>query len=295
MKRILDVTEFARVTALATVTILAAAVVSLTARSGHAQTGWHTQPGCARSIALTPNYDVWVIGCTRFGVGGYGIYKLDRANWHQDSWVRYPGAAVQIATSTDTGNPWVINSQGSIYDWNRDVGAFLQRPGCARAIGVGPGDRAWVIGCTSTGDGNYEVFVWMGAYWQDAGGAGTQIAVDQSGIPYVVTAQGVIWKAEISFDPLGNLGAHWVPDPGGAPCAVLIATGGPRLPSVITECQTNNVYLNEYLNGWTQYAGPAKSISATGGFSGTVWLVAPNGNICYRDDGVGDGWCNYYE
>jgi hypothetical protein len=186
--------------------------------------------------------------------------------------------------SPDPATPWVINSQGYIYVWSPSGWVEIRGsvPSCAKAIGVGRNNQAWVVGCTPVGNGNYQVFEWTGANWSGTDAAGTQIAVDEWGIPYVVTAQGEIWFQSNTRPFEGQ----WFQITG-APCATLIATGGRSggSPTLITECRTGNVYQN-YSNfgiGWKQIAGPAIAISVAGGDTGLRWLVAPNHDMCFRE------------
>jgi hypothetical protein len=64
-------------------------------------------PGMARDIDAK-NGSVWIIG-TEASPGGYRILHLVNGNW-----TAIDGAAVRVAVDT-TGNPWVINSNGTIY------------------------------------------------------------------------------------------------------------------------------------------------------------------------------------
>jgi Tectonin domain len=60
------------------------------------------------------------------------------------------GAATQISVGP-SGLPWVVNSGGGIYE--RLPTGWVQRPGCAKDIGVGADGSVWVIGCNAEGGG----------------------------------------------------------------------------------------------------------------------------------------------
>jgi hypothetical protein len=85
--------------------------------------GFVEAPGtpCATDIAASPTAipapgtlytygDVWITGC-HFQSTGYNIYQLQNATWAQ-----VPGQAVHISLSPDWGVPWVVDSNGHIYE-----------------------------------------------------------------------------------------------------------------------------------------------------------------------------------
>ena len=72
--------------------------------------------------------------------------------------------------------------------------SWKQVPGCGKDIGVGSNSSAWVLGCGSGGDGNYEIFKWNGTTWNQVDGGAVRIAVSPGGTPWVVSANGSIWK-----------------------------------------------------------------------------------------------------
>jgi hypothetical protein len=66
--------------------------------------------------------------------------------------------------------------------------AFTLRPGAATAVGVGGNSSAWVIGAYPLGNGNYGIYHWTGASWAAIPGGATKIAVDPSGLPWVINS-----------------------------------------------------------------------------------------------------------
>jgi len=81
--------------------------------------GYAEAPGspCATDIAVAPLFsvfpfgDAWITGC-HFQGTGYNIYQLNM----NGVWEQVPGEANQISLSPDSGVPWVVNSQGHIYE-----------------------------------------------------------------------------------------------------------------------------------------------------------------------------------
>ena len=115
---------------------------------------WQNIPGCGKDIGVGNNNSAWVLGCSSGGDGGYQIF-----NWDGSSWKQVDGAGSAIAVSPG-GTPWVVATDGSI--WKRENNSWRSIPGCAKDIGVGSNDRAWVLGCSSGGDGGYQIFNWDG-------------------------------------------------------------------------------------------------------------------------------------
>jgi hypothetical protein len=80
-----------------------------------------TNGGCAVDIAVGPATalyatllgDVWILGCDEVG-DGFAIYQLQ--NGVDGQWVQVPGAAIQLSVSPDLGVPWVVNSNGNIFE-----------------------------------------------------------------------------------------------------------------------------------------------------------------------------------
>jgi len=163
---------------------------------------WEEAPtGCATSIGVGPNGygwtngDPWIIGCDG-GVGVDGsIYQLQ-----YDQWVKQPGHATQIAVGDRV--PWVITASGGIYYWGGS--SFVNVPGCATSIGVGPstagalfGDTwgdAWVTGCTAEATG-YGVYQLQKGSFVPMEGYATQIAVSPDlGVPWAVNDLGQVYR-----------------------------------------------------------------------------------------------------
>jgi hypothetical protein len=80
-------------------------------------------------------------------------------------------------------------------------------PGQARSIASGADGSLWTVGTIAMGNGNYALYRWVGAGWVQANGAGVKVAVDGSGIPWVINAAGEIFVSS---------GGQWKRVPGSA-------------------------------------------------------------------------------
>jgi len=110
-------------------------------------------------------------------------------------WNAYQGAGVALAVDT-TGAPWVVTENGEIYYLERsdytglDRGGWAGMPGSAQDIATGEDGSVWVIG-ESGG-----AFRWEGfdRGWISKGGEARLITVHSSGMPWVVTGEGRIYR-----------------------------------------------------------------------------------------------------
>ncbi|MTJ46922.1 tectonin domain-containing protein [Dolichospermum sp. UHCC 0259] len=162
-------------------------------RSGNS---WQQVPGCAKKIAAGGG-KVWLLGCANNGNSGYQIFT-----WNGSNWDLMPGAAVDLAV--DSQNiVWAVNAQGGIFRNinSRTNGNIMKKgdpwkqvAGCAKKIAVG-GDKVWLLGCANNGSGGYEIFSRNGSNWDLVPGAAVEIAVDATGTPWIVNANGTIFRA----------------------------------------------------------------------------------------------------
>ena len=162
-------------------------------RSGNS---WQPVPGCAKKIAAGGG-KVWVLGCASGGNGGYQIFT-----WNGSGWDLIPGAAVDLAVDS-RNTVWAVNAQGEIYRYaNSRRGGYSvtignswkQVAGCAKKIAIG-GDKVWLLGCANNGSAGYEIFSRNGSNWDLVPGAAVEIAVDATGNPWIVNANGTIFRA----------------------------------------------------------------------------------------------------
>ncbi|MBX7172365.1 MAG: hypothetical protein K1X72_15470 [Pyrinomonadaceae bacterium] len=143
---------------------------------------------------------VWAIG-TNSVPGGYGIYKFN-----DSSWTQIDGGATRIAVD-QSGNPWIINSVGTIFRRIND--AWTEIPGMrdtfAADIAVAGNGNVWVV--TTSG----LVSRWTGSGWTPGRAlqAKQVIALPNSNAIQIVENSGKRWTGEsedswlIANDPTG--------------------------------------------------------------------------------------------
>jgi hypothetical protein len=142
-------------------------------------------PGGAKDIGIGGG-QVFVIGMDS-APGGYGIWKREGPRWR-----KYPGSGVRIAVD-NRAYPWVVNNENEIYRWS---GSSWQRmPGAAKDIGIGTNGSVAVIGTNST-SGGYGVYEWNSSTnsWKTLFGAGTNVAVDSAGKPWVTNSSQRVYR-----------------------------------------------------------------------------------------------------
>jgi hypothetical protein len=239
---------------------------SLVLQSAAAAQGWNWErmPGAATQVAIGGGA-VWCIG-TDAAAGGRKIYR-----WRQGSWEPYPGGAVRIAVDS-RGLPWVVNAQRQIWRLTGagPNGQWQLLPGSATDIAAG-GGAVWVVGTTAVG-GGYNIWRWNGSNWTGVQGGAVRIAVDGSGVPWVVNSTHQIWKFQPAF-------GTWRLLPGaatriGANAGVWV-TGIGRAPGGFEIWRWNG-------SGWDKYARNG-AVSIAVGPSGRLW-VTNNAHEIYRID-----------
>ena len=147
------------------------------------------------------NGSVWIVG-TNPVAGGYGIYR-----WTGSGWTPVPGGATRIAVDP-SGNPWVVNSAGQIYNWvgnpwvvnsagqiyNWVGNDWVVHSGAATDIGVGADGSVWIVG-TNPVAGGYGIYTWTGPGLVPVPGGAVVISVGPSGNPWVVNSAGQIYSS----------------------------------------------------------------------------------------------------
>ena len=149
---------------------------------------WESIPGVAQDIGIGADGSVWVIGSTG------ALFQFNGSTWTQ-----LPGAGAGVRIAVDNfGKPVVIgtDSHGIFrYDgtqWSRYAdGDFTT----ALDIGAGADGSIWVAGTDSQSVGG--VWRWNGTGWDRFRGGGTNVAVDGSGSPWVVTSTGSLTMGKI--------------------------------------------------------------------------------------------------
>lgn len=70
--------------------------------------------------------------------------------------------------------PWIVNSNGNIYQWTESN--WKRMPGSAADIGAGPDGAVWIIG-TNPVPGGFGIYKWNGSNWDPQPGGAVQITV----------------------------------------------------------------------------------------------------------------------
>jgi hypothetical protein len=110
-----------------------------------------TTGGCALSIGVGgPGAGAgatWIIGCTAFDEGGYGVYQFETTTWV----LRSDTTAVAVAVSPE-GTPWAIGAQSNLYFYDSGKSALVQTSfsGCVKNVAAGPNGDVWLITCAGT-------------------------------------------------------------------------------------------------------------------------------------------------
>ncbi len=127
------------------------------------------------------------------GVGPKGtIWITNTAGkiWRKETgknWEIMPGSDVVRITVDDKDNAWVINTDTHIYHWKGNDWEKLQ----GEAVDIGSGNnQIWVIGMSDT----IWHFIPGTEKWVRITGQGTNISVDPSGLPWIVSSSRQIWK-----------------------------------------------------------------------------------------------------
>ncbi len=183
----------------------------------------------------------------------YGVFRFNGSGWDQ-----VPGGGIRIAVD-DKGNPWVVNSNKDIYQYVGNT--FIKIPGKANDIAIG-GGQVWVIGTNPVGTGSdFGVFKFNGQGWDGVPGGGVRIAVDASGLPWVVNSVQDIYQ----YDNPG----HFVQKSGKA---YDIAIGGGQV--------------------WVIGTNPVGTGSDFGvfKFNGQGWDGVPGGGVGIAVDASGHPW-----
>lgn len=161
--------------------------------------------------------------------------------------------------------------QGHFFYGQQTVGTAL-----AREIAVGFGE-VWIIGNEPFGDGNYNVMHLVGNQFERVPGMALKIAVDGQGVPWVVTAQGQIWRCNPAAKAKGDWDNLWDNLPGKAS---EIAAGGDEVWIIAEKKDPDNDISRWDGTNWVTVPGQGAKISVTA--NGTAYVVNSLGNLYRR-------------
>ena len=167
---------------------------------------WNNKPG----VAL----DVGAGG----GTATPRIYATSTSNslffFKNNSWNQVAANAVAIAVD-DGGLPWAVSSDGTIWQGSTPDPTLLGFAWQARSNGSLANDIAasdgqvWIISRTAAAGfpGNFLVMQRSGGAWSSTNnGIGKRIAVDWAGRPWVVQANGSVWRRYGTGDTINQIG-----------------------------------------------------------------------------------------
>lgn len=140
------------------------------------------KPGSARDIAIGADGTVFIIAADEPAPGNGSIQRWDGREWRSVG-----GYGTRIAVDP-RGQWWIVNSRNDIW------GPGGRKPGRARDIGIGADGTVWIIGTDSPAPNNGGIYRWLGDRWSRVEGYGSAIAVAPDGKPWVVRANGEIWR-----------------------------------------------------------------------------------------------------
>jgi hypothetical protein len=164
---------------------------------------WASHPGVANDVAVAPNGDVWAAG----GLYPFEVFKLRRGTNIWDPTLAGDGQAPMQAgqiTVDEGGRPWVVTPTGQVFQHTTDqpnTGTWTHFPGvCARDIGAfaGASGRVWIVTCEAAAGGNFKLARRSGTGFVTSNGIATRVAVDRSGCPWVVQANGDVVRGKAS-------------------------------------------------------------------------------------------------
>jgi hypothetical protein len=140
--------------------------------------------------------------------GGREVWALQNGVW-----VLYGGqGAVRIA-GKGSGNVWIVQDDGDIYQ--RVNGAWQPRSGCGKDIAVGSDNSVWLVGC-STAPGGFNIFKWSGSSWGSPATGGIGAVRISFGkyfnnattlVPWIVQDDGDIYRRNSNSASSGSWGS----------------------------------------------------------------------------------------
>ncbi|MCX6180867.1 MAG: M12 family metallopeptidase [Bacteroidetes bacterium] len=209
-------------------------------------------------VGVGKDGSVWVLSNIA-EAGGYGIYKYNGYSFN-----KIAGGAVAIDVDPN-GNPWVVNSAGSIFR-GTPQGAWTLMPGSAKDISVGADGSVYMVG-TDVYRGGNGIYKFDGAYWVRQTGVGVRISVDNQGSPWIINDMGTVWR--LANGTWTNMAAS----------ATDIGCGADGSTFITTKTAVNGGYTIQKFrdNGWMKYSGGAYRVDV--GPSGEAFVVNTSGYL----------------
>jgi len=239
---------------------------------------WEQLPGTGIDIAIgrDGNHVVFAINTTLVtSTGGNQVVKWDSVNstWNAVS----GGAGIRISVDA-SGNPWVVNKSNFIYKYNGST--WTQVPGTATDIGISnTNGSVYAINTTLVTSADYQVVKWNPTTpgWDVVPNcAGIRIAVDGSGMPWVVNKLGSIFRYN---------GSSWTQLPGAATDIGIGAEGSVYIVGTTLVSPTGGYRISKWSgSGWTDTASGA-GINIAVDWMGHPWTTNAS-NLIYRNRNI---------
>jgi len=230
---------------------------------------WEQLPGTGTDISVGADGSVFATNTTTVtSTGGYQVVKWNGTSWNAVS----GGAGIRIAADP-SGNPWVVNASNLIYKYNGSIWTLL--PGTGTDIGISSNGSVFAINTTTvTSTGGYQVVKWNGTGWTVIpGGAGVRIAVDSTGMPWVVNKSNLIFKYN---------GSTWTQLPGTATDIGIGGNGSIYIVGTTQVSPTGGYRISKWNgSGWTDTVSGA-GINVSVDPQGHPWAVNAS-NLIYRN------------
>ena len=190
------------------------------------------------------------------------------------------GHALGLALSSLTSASMYPNYQGPNHFLGLDdkVGVsslydtFVQVPGAAKDIAIGSNGAVWVVGTNAFGNG-FQAYRWNGAGWDGTDGGGVRVAIDGFGRPWLVGANGAIYRRDTSATVDTGV---WTRQPGLARDVGAGADGSVWIIGTNATPGGNEIYKFNG-TGWDLSDGGALRITV--GPDGVPWVVNINNHI----------------
>jgi hypothetical protein len=237
---------------------------------------WELMPGTGIDIGIgsDAHHVIFAINTTLVtSTGGNQVVKWDSVN---STWNPVSGGAGIRITVDASGNPWVVNKSNLIYKYNGST--WTQMPGTGTDIGISSTNGSvYAINTTLvTSTGGYQVVKWntTTSGWDVVpGGAGVRIAVDGSGMPWVVNKSNLIFKYN---------GNTWTQLPGTATDIGIGADGTAYIVGTTLVSQTGGYRISKWNgSGWTDTASGA-GVNIAVDWMGHPWATNAS-NLIYRN------------
>ena len=207
-----------------------------------------------------------------WSVGGESVPGGHEINyWNASAWETVSRGAVAIDVAP-TGYPWVVDSEGRIFEWTGS--SWTERPGRGRDIGIGADGSVWIVG-TDPVPGGYGIYRWTETGWDQAPGGAVAIdvyargdaAVDLQGEPWIVDADNRISRWT---------GSEWARQPGEAQD---IGVGANGAVWIVGTDPADGGYSIATWNGegWTSASGGGMRISVDA--DGFPYVVTEEGQL----------------